>query len=47
MTETLTTPMESAEAAVARARSAVVTLGLSVLPTGLLKAGTLGAIAGP
>jgi hypothetical protein len=47
MTETLTTPEESAEVRPSLGlRSAVVTLGPSVLLMGLLKASTLAAIAG-
>ena len=47
MTETLTTPVEGAEVRPSLGlRSAVVTLGPSVLLIGLLKASTLAAIAG-
>ncbi len=47
MTETLTTPVESAEVRPSLAvQSAVVTLGPSVLLIGVLKAATLAAIAG-
>ena len=47
MTETLTTPVESAEVRPSLGlRSAVVTLGPSVLLIGLLQASTLAAIAG-